>query len=282
MQTIANLDELRAAVAERRRQGHRISLVPTMGNLHAGHHSLVAIAREHSECVVASVFVNPTQFAPTEDFARYPRTPEADKEGLEKNGCDLLFMPTVETMYPFGADHGVRVSVPALADLLEGASRPGHFDGVATVVAKLFNFVLPDLAVFGRKDFQQLMVIRTMVRELGFPLRIIGAPIIREANGLAMSSRNQFLIAGQREQSGVIHATLLWMAAQVAARAQPFARIENAASERLAEAGLQPDYVVLRSASDLASPLADQLTGMVALVAARFGGVRLIDNLEIE
>lgn len=282
MQTIAHPDELRAEVAERRRQGQRISLVPTMGNLHAGHHSLVAIAREHSECVVASVFVNPTQFAPTEDFARYPRTPDADKQALAEQGCDLLFIPAVETMYPFGAEHAVRVSVPALAGILEGASRPGHFDGVATIVAKLFNFVLPDLAVFGRKDFQQLLVIRTMVRDLGFPLRIIGAPIIREASGLAMSSRNQFLLAGQREQACAIHATLQWMAAQVAAHAQSFVGIEKAASKRLADAGLQPDYVVLRCADDLGTPMPDQRTRIVALVAARLGSVRLIDNFEIE
>ena len=191
MRTLATAAQLRPQIAQWQRDGRRIGFVPTMGNLHAGHHSLLAIAREHADIVVASVFVNPTQFGPNEDFARYPRTPEADAAGLAAHGCDALFLPAVEDMYPYGAAHGVNISVPDLPDVLEGAIRPGHFDGVATVVAKLFNLVQPQVAVFGQKDYQQLLVIRRMVRDLACPVAIVGAPIVREANGLAMSSRNQ-------------------------------------------------------------------------------------------
>ena len=193
---IANdLAPLRARIAEWKRAGLRVGLVPTMGNLHAGHHSLVRLAREHADRVVASVFVNPTQFGPNEDFSRYPRTPEADAEGLAAAGCDLLWMPTVETMYPFGADGAVRIRVPGITDVLEGAHRPGHFDGVATVVARLFLQVQPDVAAFGRKDYQQLAVIRYLVRDLAFPIELLAGETLREADGLAMSSRNQYLAA---------------------------------------------------------------------------------------
>ena len=162
MHTCVSLADLRALLAPMRREGRRIGFVPTMGNLHAGHYSLLAIAREHADVVVASVFVNPTQFGPNEDFARYPRTPDADAAGLAAHGCDVLFLPGVEDLYPFGAARSVKVGVPELPDVLEGAIRPGHFDGVATVVAKLFNLVQPQAAVFGRKDYQQLLVIRRM------------------------------------------------------------------------------------------------------------------------
>src|SRR5690606_29409361 len=190
MIVVETTQALQAHVASLRRAARRIGLVPTMGNLHAGHHSLVALAREHADVVIASVFVNPTQFGPNEDFARYPRTPQADADGLAASGCDVLFLPGVEQVYPFGADAGVRLHVPELGSILEGAIRPGHFDGVATVVAKLFNLAQPDVAVFGRKDYQQLLVIRRLVRDMGYPIEIIAAPIVREADGLAMSSRN--------------------------------------------------------------------------------------------
>lgn len=279
MEIIGKTGELRALLRERRACGERIGFVPTMGNLHAGHHSLVGLARERSDCVVASVFVNPTQFGAGEDFARYPRTPGEDARGLDAQGCDVLFLPEVEAIYPLGLEQGVRVRVPGLGDILEGASRPGHFDGVATVVAKLFNLVMPDLAVFGSKDFQQLLVVRRMSVDLGFPVEILGAPIIREASGLAMSSRNQFLDAGQREQAAAIHATLLWMRDQLGA--EPLRAIEAGASARLAQAGLVPDYAVIRDAADLgeADPASPQ--GLVALIAARLGSVRLIDNLQM-
>ena len=276
MQTFTTAAQLRAWVDAHRREGRRIGFVPTMGNLHAGHHSLLKVVRAHADAVVASVFVNPTQFGPNEDFARYPRTPDADAAGLAANGCDALFLPDVDTMYPYGAARGVKVSVPQLPDLLEGAIRPGHFDGVATVVAKLFNLVQPQVAVFGQKDYQQLLVIRRMVRDLGFAVEVVAAPIVREANGLAMSSRNQYLDPDQRDRAGAIHATLRAMRAGVAA-GSAFGAIEADARSSLQQAGLSPDYAVIRDADDLGEPAPGR--PLVALVAARIGSTRLIDNL---
>jgi pantoate--beta-alanine ligase len=281
MQTISESGALRELIAGLRRSGRRIGFVPTMGNLHAGHHSLLGLARERADVVIASVFVNPTQFGPNEDFARYPRTPEADAAGLAAQGCDVLFLPTVADLYPYGDERSVRVSVPELSDVLEGAIRPGHFDGVATVVAKLFNLVQPDIAVFGQKDYQQLLVIRRMARDLGFPIEIASAPIVREHNGLAMSSRNQYLSAEQRECASVIHATLQWMGERIA-EARSSAQIEAEAQERLAQAGLVVDYAVIRRADDLGVVDNPQRDGCVALIAARFGSTRLIDNLLLD
>jgi len=281
MRIVESAEALREVVGEQRRSGRRIGFVPTMGNLHAGHHSLIALAREHAGFVVASIFVNPTQFGPNEDFARYPRTPGQDAEALAQTGCDLLFMPTVETMYPLGVANAVRISVPGIADILDGASRPGHFDGVATVVARLFNLVQPDVAVFGRKDYQQWLVVRALVRDLGFPVTIVGAPIVRESDGLAMSSRNQYLDDRQRAQAPLIHEVLLSVADQVSHGMQALAAIEAAAHERLSHGGFVPDYVVVRRGDDLGMPEPGQRDGLIALVAARLGGVRLIDNREI-
>jgi len=278
MQIASTVEELRACVAAARRAGRKVGFVPTMGNLHDGHYSLVRIARERADLVVASVFVNPTQFGPNEDFARYPRTPEADAEGLAGQGCDLLFLPPVEAIYPFGAQAGASIHVPVVTETLEGAIRPGHFDGVATVVAKLFNLVQPDLAVFGQKDYQQLLLIRRMVRDLAFPIDIVAAPIAREANGLAMSSRNQYLDAAARERAGAIHAALQSMRAGVES-GMALAEVEAGARAALAQAGLVPDYAVLRRADDLGEPVSGQRDGLVALIAARSGTTRLIDNL---
>lgn len=278
MRTVSGVSELRALVAGWRADGRRIGFVPTMGNLHAGHHSLIALARERSDVVIASVFVNPTQFGPNEDFARYPRTPDADSAGLAAQGCDALFLPAVEALYPYGAARTVRVGVPELDAILEGAIRPGHFEGVATVVAKLFNLVQPDLAVFGQKDYQQLLVIRRMTRDLGFPIEIAAAPIVREPNGLAMSSRNQYLSAGQREQAAAIHATLQWMRTQAQAGV-PRTTIEAQACARLEQAELAADYAVIRRVDDLGEPMAACDEALIGLVAARLGATRLIDNL---
>jgi len=191
IETVTELSRLRAVVNGWKREGLRVALVPTMGNLHAGHYSLVTLARQYADRVVSSVFVNPTQFGPNEDFTRYPRTPEADTTGLEQAGCDVLWLPTVESMYPFGVALAASVNVPGISGLLEGAHRPGHFDGVCTVVSRLFNQVQPDVAAFGKKDYQQLAVIRQMVEDLAFPIQIVGGDIVREDDGLAMSSRNQ-------------------------------------------------------------------------------------------
>jgi len=275
---IANdLAPLRARIAEWKRAGLRVGLVPTMGNLHAGHHSLVRLAREHADRVVASVFVNPTQFGPNEDFSRYPRTPEADAEGLAAAGCDLLWMPTVETMYPFGADGAVRIRVPGITDVLEGAHRPGHFDGVATVVARLFLQVQPDVAAFGRKDYQQLAVIRYLVRDLAFPIELLAGETLREADGLAMSSRNQYLAADERAHAPLIYRTLLAMRdGMLAGRAR--ADVEGEARGALAAGGFDVDYAAVRTTA-LVEPN-DTPGPRVALVAARLGRTRLIDNLE--
>ena len=280
MITLRTVGELRAHVAGVLREGRRIGFVPTMGNLHAGHHSLISIARARSDVVIASVFVNPTQFGPNEDFARYPRTPDADAEGLAAQGCDVLFLPPVEALYPNGAHASVKVVVPELPDQLEGAIRPGHFDGVATVVAKLFNLVQPRLAVFGRKDYQQLLVIRRLVHDMGYPIEIIGAPIVREPDGLAMSSRNQYLDAGERQRALAIHATLQWMREQALAGFDA-ATVEAGARVRLEAAGLVPDYAVLRRADHLGPVGGSPVRDLVALVAARAGGTRLIDNLAL-
>ncbi|WP_133500005.1 pantoate--beta-alanine ligase [Cognatilysobacter terrigena] len=276
---IDDLAQLRDTVRGWTRAGERVAFVPTMGNLHAGHFSLVRLAREHADRVVASVFVNPTQFGPNEDFSRYPRTPEQDVAGLRDAGCDALWMPNVDTMYPFGADKAVQVRVPGVTDMLEGAHRPGHFDGVATVVARLFLQVQPDVAVFGRKDYQQLAVIRYLVREMSFPVEIVAAPTMREADGLAMSSRNQYLTPDERPQAAEIHRVLTSMRdAIVAGTARE--KVESDATRRLAEAGFDVDYAVVRR-QDLLEPSARD-EALVALIAARLGRTRLIDNLEFQ
>ncbi len=279
IEILTRLDALRAGVDAWKREGLRVGFVPTMGNLHAGHYSLVELAKRHADRVVASVFVNPTQFGPNEDFARYPRTPEADADGLQAAGCDALWLPSVETMYPYGADNAVRIRVPGVTEVLEGAHRPGHFDGVATVVARLFNQVRPDVAVFGRKDYQQLAVIRYLVADLAFPVELVAAETRREADGLAMSSRNQYLSAEERAIAPAIHRTLL--AVREAIRAgKPRAQVEADAEAALREAGFVPDYAAIRR-PDLSEPQ-DGQGSFVALIAARLGRTRLIDNLEFE
>jgi len=277
IQTCTELAALRALVAQWKREGLRVALVPTMGNLHDGHHALVQVARQYADRVVVSIFVNPTQFGPNEDFSRYPRTPDADIAGLEAVGCDAVWLPSVETMYPLGVERTTRMQAPGVSEVLEGASRPGHFDGVCTVVARLFLQVQPDVAVFGRKDFQQLAVIRQMVDELSFPVQIVGAEIVREPSGLARSSRNQYLDAQQREVAATIHRTLLGMReGYVAGHSRE--RIEADAAAALQQAGFQVDYAVLRTPDLLEPP--HEGGARVALIAARLGSTRLIDNLE--
>ncbi|WP_426664674.1 pantoate--beta-alanine ligase [Rhodanobacter aciditrophus] len=281
MQTVQDLPALRAAIRSWRSQGQTVGLVPTMGNLHAGHYSLLKLARARADRVVASVFVNPTQFGPSEDFERYPRTLVQDQTGLAENGCDLLFAPEVATMYPFGPEQGVSIHVPQITDTLEGAHRPGHFDGVATVVCKLFNLVQPDLAVFGQKDFQQLKVIERMVRDLALPVKVVGAPIQRADDGLALSSRNQYLSTEERALAPQIHATLLQMR-ELVGKGHARRIVEEAAQSRLERAGFVPDYVAIRRAEDLTEPEAGEDSGLVALIAARLGTTRLIDNLQFD
>ncbi len=280
IEVIDQIDALRSRVKAWRRSGLRVGFVPTMGNLHAGHFSLVELARRHADKVVASVFVNPTQFGPDEDFGRYPRTPEADAQGLQAAGCDALWLPSVEVMYPFGADQAVQMRVPGITDTLDGAHRPGHFDGVATVVARLFNQVQSDVAVFGRKDYQQLAVISYLVRDLAFPVEILAAETLRDADGLAMSSRNQYLDERERAIAPTIHRVLQAMR-DGCIEGTTRNGIEAAADRTLRESGFVPDYAVLRR-RDLSEPVDGETGALVALIAARLGTTRLIDNLEFD
>lgn len=280
MERLHEVSELRAVIAARRGRGERIALVPTMGNLHAGHASLVARARSQADCVVASVFVNPLQFGPNEDFDRYPRTLEADCAVLAGQGADLLFAPAVEAVYPNGFPPATSVQLDGvIVDQLEGMFRPGHFKGVATVVNILFNLVQPDVAIFGEKDYQQLALIRRMVSDLGLPIEIVGAPTVREDDGLAMSSRNQYLSVQERPHAAAVYAAQQAAAAQLRAGHRDFSALENAGMGQLREAGLEPQYFAIR-APDLGRP-SEQGEAFVVLTAALLGRTRLIDNLSV-
>ena len=279
MLTIHSLDDLREQLGHWRDEGERIAFVPTMGNLHDGHLKLVEAARQRGDRVVVSIFVNPTQFGPNEDFASYPRTEDDDVRQLTAAGADLVFLPDVDTMYPGGTETATYVEVPELSDELCGEYRPGHFRGVATVVARLFNMVQPDVAVFGEKDFQQLLVIRRMVRDLHFPVDIVGIPTHREDDGLAMSSRNRYLSPQERGKAALLHATLQQCAEDLQAGDAPD-DVEARAMRALEEGGFAPEYVSVRSAATLRRP-ADGENELVILAAARLGKARLIDNLKV-
>lgn len=263
------------------------ALLPTMGNLHAGHLSLVKLAKEHGGPVVASIFVNRLQFAPHEDFDTYPRTFENDCELLRSVGCNFVFAPTEAELYP--EPQGYKVQPPAeLADILEGHFRPGFFTGVCTVVLKLFNCVQPRVAVFGKKDYQQLMVIRRMVRQLALPIEIVAGETARADDGLALSSRNGYLDAAQRSEAVTLSRLLKAMADDVQRGRHDWLAMEDAALRTLKARGWEPDYMVVRRRSDLATPAVDGTGGgtddkrLVVLAAARLGSTRLIDNLELE
>ena len=280
MEIVSQLEALRTHVHAWRAGGARIGFVPTMGNLHAGHLSLIEQARKHADRVICSVFVNPTQFGPSEDFQQDPRTPEQDAKLLVAAGCDLLFLPPTEVMYPLGVERTMRMEVPGLSDVLCGAHRPGHFGGVAAVVCRLFNMVQPDIAVFGRKDFQQLSVIRRMVADLSIPIEIIGAPTGRESDVLAMSSRNQYLSDEQRALAPVLYRTLCAALKALQAGQAP-ADIEARATRYLQAQGFVVDYVALRDENELEAPPAQaaEVRNWVCLLAARLGKTRLIDNV---
>jgi len=271
-------EQLWAVVRNWKRAGYRIALVPTMGNLHAGHLALVAAAREHADRVITSIYVNPTQFGQGEDFERYPRTPDEDGRQLEEARCDLVFSPSDQTMYPNGLVDSTRLKAASpLADILEGASRPGHFDGVVTVVARLFNLVGPDVAVFGEKDYQQLLVIRRLVEDMGYPLQIVPVPILRNPRGLALSSRNRYLedtLLGVAEQ---LNAVLDIAAHQVAVTPEAWREVERQMADQLADLGLRVDYVAVRRADDLSLPQAGDCDFRI-LAAVWCGDTRLIDN----
>lgn len=280
MQTHSTITALRSALAPWREPGKRIALVPTMGNLHEGHLALVNRAAHYADCVVVSIFVNPIQFGPGEDFLSYPRTLEEDSLKLAEAGVCLLFAPPVEEMYPAGATGQTQVEVPGLSDILCGASRPGHFRGVATVVSKLFNIIQPHTAVFGEKDFQQLMVIRRMVADLCMPVEIVGAPTTREPDGLAMSSRNRYLDADARARAPALYRTLGEVAERLCSGRRDYAVLEGEAQRTLENAGFRPDYLSIRRSADLQPPAGDD-GALVVLAAAHLDGARLIDNLQV-
>jgi pantoate--beta-alanine ligase len=278
MNTVKNLQQLRAAISRARSEGKRIAFVPTMGNLHAGHIALIQHATERADFVVASIFVNPLQFGANEDLDSYPRTLVADQSKLLEAGCNLLFTPDAQDMYPQGMAQQTIVSVPGVSTGLCGGSRPGHFDGVATIVCKLLNMVQPDIALFGEKDFQQLAVIRKMVADLNMPVQIFGVPIVRDHDGLALSSRNGYLSAQQRAAAPALQQCLQALKAQIKNGRRDYAMLFEQFDTDLQAAGFRLDYVELRDALSL-QPAEVDSTQLVLLAAAYLGSTRLIDNL---
>jgi len=279
MQTVHTVAQVREYVRGWHQKGLSVGFVPTMGNLHDGHISLIKEARARCDVVVVSIFVNPTQFGPNEDFDRYPRTLDADAAALVDAGTDLLFAPSVEEMYPLGQNQ-TWVDVDGLGDYLCGASRAGHFRGVTTVVSKLFNIVQPDVAVFGEKDFQQLAILRRMSEELLFPIKIVGASTSRESDGLARSSRNGFLNESERTLAPQLYQTLQQLKADIEAGEQDYRGLESRYRDSLEQAGFQVDYLTVANARSLAPAGADD-SDLVVAVAAKLGNTRLIDNVSL-
>ena len=281
MEIISKVKELRDKLKENRRSGKRIGFVPTMGNLHTAHIELVRRARQTNDVVVCSIFVNPLQFGASEDLDRYPRTLDADAEKLREAGCDYLFHPVVSEMYPNGLDQQTRVACTTMTDVLCGASRPGHFEGVTTVVAKLFNIVQPDEAVFGLKDFQQLAVIRRMVEDLCMDIEITGMPTHREPDGLAMSSRNGFITDAERPRVTVLYDTLRWIGDEITGGNRAFAELASAGKKRIADQGFRVDYLDIVNSKTLQPAVAGDRE--ITVLGAMFTeGARLIDNLSVE
>jgi pantoate--beta-alanine ligase len=276
--TVTTIGAVRAQVRAWRAAQRRVVLVPTMGNLHAGHISLLNLAQQRGERVVVSIFVNPLQFGPSEDFSRYPRTLTEDSAMLRDAGCDLLFAPSVEELYDAGGSQRTLVSVRGISEILCGEFRPGHFDGVATVVAKLFGVVQPDVAVFGEKDYQQFRVIQLMTRDLAIPVEVLAAPTVRAPDGVALSSRNRYLTDDERARAPAIYRALSATQAALRSGERDYARLETVGADALRAVGMQPDYYAIRRADDLAAPIATT-RNFVVLAAARLGGARLIDNL---
>lgn len=280
MQVFHHIQTLRDALAAERRAGKRIGFVPTMGNLHNAHIELVKIARANCDVVVTSIFVNPLQFGLNEDWDKYPRTLAADTAKLEAANCDYLFCPGEKEIYPNGMAEQTRVIVPTMTDVLCGASRPGHFEGVTTVVTKLFNIVQPDEAVFGTKDFQQLAVIRRMVEDLCIPIKITAGEIFREADGLAMSSRNGFITPDERPRVAQLNRSLNWVKQEIEQGRRDFAALEDAAREQIVAAGFRVDYLNICNSRTL-DPAAHDDTEITILGAMYTQGARLIDNVSV-
>ncbi|WP_068547786.1 pantoate--beta-alanine ligase [Thalassotalea crassostreae] len=280
MQTVATIEQLRQQISDWRQQGLTIGFVPTMGNLHAGHISLIEEAHKHADKIVASIFVNPMQFGANEDIDSYPRTMDDDKQKLIAANTDILFTPTPEIIYPKGLENQTYVEVPDVSDGYCGESRPGHFRGVSTVVCKLFNIVQPDIACFGLKDYQQVQVIQSMVEDLSMPITIIPVPTMRESSGLAMSSRNNYLTADEKSIATNLSKTLLWLAEEVKSNKNFSALIEQAAA-KIDASGMKTDYIHISHARTL-NPATAEDKKLVILAAAHCGKARLIDNLQVE
>ena len=277
MQTVHDIAQLRTQIKSWRQAGERVALVPTMGNLHRGHIHLVECAREVAPRTVASIFVNPTQFGPNEDFSGYPRTLEEDQRQLQAAGLDLLFAPSVAAIYPRPLEEMTQVRVPELSAILCGANRPVHFGGVATVVTKLFNLVQPDVACFGQKDYQQLALIRKMVADMAMPIEIVGVPTVRAEDGLALSSRNGYLTAAERAIAPELARTMNWIAEQIEAGNHHLPSLVAQASQRLDNAGFRTNAIDIVDADTLESSTAASKR-LVILMAAYLGKARLIDN----
>ena len=280
LQCFTEIAGLRAEVNKLRSQGEIIGLVPTMGNLHAGHMKLVAVARQRCDSVICSIFVNPMQFGPDEDLDTYPRTLEQDKNGLREAGCDFLFYPAVNEIYPQGLQTQTIVSVPELGTSLCGSSRPGHFDGVSTVVIKLLNICQPDVAFFGLKDYQQFLIVQKMVADLLIPVEVVGVETEREPDGLAISSRNNYLTGEQRQLAPILYRTLQETVTELTAGSNDFRALEASGRKSLSEAGLEPDYFAICNASSLQSAQGED-SDLVILAAANLGKTRLIDNMRV-
>lgn len=280
MRTYATNAQLQSAIRTSRQNGQTIAFVPTMGNLHEGHLDLVRRAGKLCDLVIASIFVNPLQFGANEDLDAYPRTLASDKEKLFSAGAQILYAPGVQEIYPEGMAAQTQVQVPQLSETLCGSSRPGHFNGVTTVVTKLFNIVQPDVAVFGEKDFQQLSIIRKMVADLCMPIEIVGVATNRDVDGLAKSSRNGFLDAEQRCIAPLIHQTLMSCREAIACGFDNFLQLESHARMKLLQAGFEPDYFAIRDARTLQA-VTEDTEEIAILAAARLGSTRLIDNVRL-
>lgn len=281
MQSFHHIASLREALAQSRQAGQRVGFVPTMGNLHDAHLALVKEARARCDLVVVSIFVNRLQFGLNEDWDKYPRTLEADIAKLQAVGCDMLFCPQESEIYPNGMDGQTRVIVPDMADVLCGASRPGHFEGVTTVVSKLFNIVQPDVAVFGLKDFQQLAIIRRMVEDLCIPVEIVAGDLVREADGLAMSSRNGYIKPAERPRVTVLFECLSWVRAQIDTGNTDFVALQEAAEQSIADAGFRADYITVCDSKTL-KPAAHDDRYLTIAGAMYTESARLIDNVSFE
>jgi len=280
MQRVSSVEQLRQSVAAWRAAGDRIALVPTMGNLHDGHMALFRQAYKHAKRLIVSSFVNPMQFGPREDYERYPRTPDADSEILRRSGCDILFAPDVNEVYPRGLAFATRVQVPGFSEILDGEFRPGHFEGVASVVMRLFSIVQPNVAIFGEKDYQQLLVIRRMAADLFLPVEIVGSPTVRAPDGLALSSRNIYLSEDERAVAPKLYEELRRVAVAIDTddeSAKDLQALETEARRNLRAFGFKVEYFTIRSANTLLTPSLSE-SELVILVAARLGRARLIDN----